>query len=198
MLLHTGKRFKCETCQKAFMWKCELADHERKHTDKRAKRITCPVQGCKKDYSSKHALQRHRRDDHSTGALLICDFIKEDGTVCGKESKTKTLHSQHFTHAHTKGFQALCGDYFPWPKQRSEHQKDCTLCISIKKKKGKMVRKSKWTLLWVRSSVLFRWFKFTLKPPNRITREKLQLAIWDTSFWNFLVKFGHNGPWDIS
>ena len=43
-----------------------------------------------------------------------------------------------------------------------------------------------------------RWFKFTLKPPNRITGEKLRLAIWDTSFWNFWVKFGHNGPWDIS
>ena len=46
--------------------------------------------------------------------------------------------------------------------------------------------------------LLFRWFKFTLKPPNRITRDKLWLAIWDTSFWTFLVKFGHNGPWDIS
>ena len=41
---------------------------------------------------------------------------------------------------------------------------------------------------------VFRWFKFTLKPPNSITRDKLRLAIWDTSFWNFWVKFGHNGP----
>ena len=40
----------------------------------------------------------------------------------------------------------------------------------------------------------FRWFKFTLKPPNRITGDKLRLAIWDTSFWTFWVKFGHNGP----
>ena len=45
---------------------------------------------------------------------------------------------------------------------------------------------------------IFRWFKFTLKPPNRITGEKLRLTIWDTSFWTFWVKFGHNGPWDIS
>ena len=49
--------------------------------------------------------------------------------------------------------------------------------------------------LWVG---VFRWFKFTLKPPNRITCDKLRLAIWDTSFWTFWVKFGHNGPWDIS
>ena len=29
---------------------------------------------------------------------------------------------------------------------------------------------------------LLRWFKFTLKPPYRIMRDKLRLAIWDTSF----------------
>ena len=41
---------------------------------------------------------------------------------------------------------------------------------------------------------LFRWFKFTLKPPYSIACGKLQLAIWDTSFWTFWLKFGHNGP----
>ena len=39
--------------------------------------------------------------------------------------------------------------------------------------------------------VLFRWF---IKPPNSIAIVKLQLAICDTSFWNFLLKFGHKGP----
>ena len=42
--------------------------------------------------------------------------------------------------------------------------------------------------------MVFRWFKCKLKPPNMIGYDKLWLAIWDTSFWNFLVKFGHNGP----
>ena len=46
--------------------------------------------------------------------------------------------------------------------------------------------------------VVFRWFKFTLKPPYSITLGKLWLAIWDTSFWTFWLKFGHKGPWDIS
>ena len=41
---------------------------------------------------------------------------------------------------------------------------------------------------------LFRWFKFTLKPPISIGHGKFRLAIWNTSFWNFLVKFGHNRP----
>ena len=44
---------------------------------------------------------------------------------------------------------------------------------------------------------LFRWFKFTLKPPYSIAHDKLRLAIWDTSFWTFWLKFGHKGPWDI-
>ena len=41
---------------------------------------------------------------------------------------------------------------------------------------------------------IVRWFKFTLKPPYSITHGKLRLAIWDTSFWTFLIKFGHKGP----
>ena len=42
--------------------------------------------------------------------------------------------------------------------------------------------------------LLFRWFKFTLKPPYSIAHGKLRLAIWDTSFWTFRLKFGHKGP----
>ena len=53
-------------------------------------------------------------------------------------------------------------------------------------------------LLQEETLVIIRWFKFTLKPPNRITRDKLRLAIWDTSAWTFWLKFGHKGPWDIS
>ena len=38
--------------------------------------------------------------------------------------------------------------------------------------------------------MVFRWFKFTLKPPYRIAIGNFFSAIWDTSHWNFLVKFG--------
>ena len=48
--------------------------------------------------------------------------------------------------------------------------------------------------MWLIYFPVFRWFKFTLKPPNSITCEKFQLDIWDTSLWTFWVKFGHNGP----
>ena len=41
---------------------------------------------------------------------------------------------------------------------------------------------------------IIRWFKFTLKPPYSIAHDKLLLAIWDTSFWTFWLKFGHKGP----
>ena len=42
--------------------------------------------------------------------------------------------------------------------------------------------------------MVFRWFKFTLKPPYSIVHDNLQLALWDTSFWTFWLKFGHKGP----
>ena len=47
-------------------------------------------------------------------------------------------------------------------------------------------------------SAVFRWFKFTLKPPNSITDWNFFLAIWDTSHWNFFVKFGLKTPYVIS
>ena len=38
---------------------------------------------------------------------------------------------------------------------------------------------------------IFRWFKFTLKPPYTITHGNLLMAIWDTFHWTSFVKFGH-------
>ena len=38
--------------------------------------------------------------------------------------------------------------------------------------------------------LIFRWFKFTLKPPYTIMHGNLLLAIWDTSHWTSFVKFG--------
>ena len=40
---------------------------------------------------------------------------------------------------------------------------------------------------------IFRWFKSSLKPPYSIALDNLRLAIWDTSFWTFWLKFGHKG-----
>ena len=40
------------------------------------------------------------------------------------------------------------------------------------------------------SRSVFRWFKFTLKPPYTVAIGNFFLAIWDTSHWNFFVKFG--------
>ena len=44
---------------------------------------------------------------------------------------------------------------------------------------------------------IFRWFKFTLKPPYTIMHGNLLLAIWDTSHWTSFVKFGLKTAWDI-
>ena len=47
-------------------------------------------------------------------------------------------------------------------------------------------------------SIFLGWFKFTLKPPYSGASEHSLLAIWDTSHWNFFVKFGLRTAWDIS
>ena len=52
--------------------------------------------------------------------------------------------------------------------------------------------------IYCASKCVFRWFKFTLKPPYRIAIGNFFSAIWDTSHWNFLVKFGLKTAWDMS
>ena len=37
---------------------------------------------------------------------------------------------------------------------------------------------------------IFRWFKFTFKPPYTIAHCNLLSAIWDTSHWTSFLKFG--------
>ena len=53
-----------------------------------------------------------------------------------------------------------------------------------------MVSENLLLAIWDTFHWIFRWFKFTLKPPYRIAISNFFLAIWDTSHWNFLVKFG--------
>ena len=55
-----------------------------------------------------------------------------------------------------------------------------------------------WRFCWNIYFLLFRWFKFTLKPPYSRASERSLSAIWDTSHWNFFVKFGLKTAWDIS
>ena len=38
--------------------------------------------------------------------------------------------------------------------------------------------------------LVFRWFKFTLKPPYTVAHGNLLSAIWATSHWTSFVKFG--------
>ena len=45
---------------------------------------------------------------------------------------------------------------------------------------------------------LFRWFKFTLKPPYTVASENLLWLIWDTSHWNSFLKFGLRTAYDMS
>ena len=82
----------------------------------------------------------------------------------------------------------------------------CTFSCLCNKSKLYVVKSQKqhtkafnvWTCLMWLSNPLFRWFKFTLKPLYSGAHECSLLAIWDTSHWNFFVKFGLRTAWDIS
>ena len=133
-MMHTGLKYFCGICEKGFLWQCELDDHERRHTDKRSERIKCRKPNCKKDYSSRRALQRHVRDDHGQQSEITCNFKDNEGILCSKKSKTLTLHKQHYTHEHEGGFLTLCGVRVPWPNDRQKHHRECRKCLRIKDK----------------------------------------------------------------
>ena len=65
-------------------------------------------------------------------------------------------------------------------------------CKIIKGHPGKSAQNQAAILFFIRNQlilatdIVFRWFKFTLKPPYSIVNESFLLAIWDTSHWNFL------------
>ena len=130
-IMHGRLKHFCTTCGKGFFWNCELEDHERTHTDKRSERIKCKVPKCKKDYSSKRALQCHVCDDHGKAKEVTCDFTDDAGKICGWKSKTMMLHKQHYTHAHEGGYVTFCGECVPWPNDRQMHQATCKLCLDI-------------------------------------------------------------------
>ena len=67
-------------------------------------------------------------------------------------------------------------------------QRNMSYLFEVWKASNRSTRQLFW-FIW-----LFRWFKFTLKPPYSIAHDKLWLAIRDTSFWTFWLKFGHKGP----
>ena len=62
----------------------------------------------------------------------------------------------------------------------------------------KITQRLMYRILCVKRCIIFRWFKFTLKPPYSGASERSLSAIWDTSHWNFFVKFGLRTAWDIS
>ena len=82
---HDSDKLHCPTCGKSFLWNCELEDHKRRHTMKCSEHIKCHIASCKKDYSSKRALQRHVRDDNGKKTEITCDFCKLDGLICGRK-----------------------------------------------------------------------------------------------------------------
>ena len=65
------------------------------------------------------------------------------------------------------------------------YQCHAVFAIMVPLKTCKFLKKT-----FVKINVVFRWFKFTLKPPYTVASGNLLSAIWDTSHWTSFVKFG--------
>ena len=99
MLLHKGKRFKCETCGKTFLWKCELRDHLRKHATKPAQRISCPVRGCKKPILQKepYSVTEGMTTPLFLSLCAILFYLMVKSAARNAKAKPFTINTTHIT-----------------------------------------------------------------------------------------------------
>ena len=98
-----------------------------------------------------------------------------------------------------------CVAIWGWPGQSGPTNIGWTiifLALRVEKFPIRPFASSRWKSTWlnVRGSegCVFRWFKFTLKPPYTVAHGNFLSAIWGTSHWTPFVKFGLKTAWDIS
>ncbi|KAE8267190.1 hypothetical protein A4X09_0g5155 [Tilletia walkeri] len=112
--IHSGERpFPCDWpgCGKSFIQRSALTVHTRVHSGERPHK--CEFPGCNKSFSDSSSLARHRRT-HSNSRPYICPYPE-----CGKQFSRRTTLNRH-AKAHASG-QGADGEKFAWysSKQRS-------------------------------------------------------------------------------
>ena len=133
---HSGPTHTCDMCQKSFMNKSRLTEHEHLHTQ--VGLIPCIGKGCKHQFNIRSAMNAH--------AITYRD-LSFDCDKCDKSFKSPTYLRQHKQGKHEGGFIALCGQIFPWPKPKFYHGEHCTDCMEVDQKREadqkKIQKKSK-------------------------------------------------------
>ena len=129
--------FVCKTCKKIYAFKYQLIEHERRHLKNKGKIFKCDTKGCDSFFSTRRAMKRHTKDQHSD-ETFNCKY-----SPCDYSGVSTGLLQQHYRVKHTQdaggpeGFESHCKIVFKNPYQRSKHQKDCPACIKKVKRRYK-------------------------------------------------------------
>ena len=121
---HSAPTHVCSFCGKGFYFPLDLSNHEKLHT----KKDMVPCTNCDKKFPTQRLMDQHvvthQQQEHK------CD-------QCNRICNTRQNLRQHQKGAHGSGWPAYCGKFFQWPCKLNSHQKHCTKCIHLKKKKPK-------------------------------------------------------------
>ena len=119
------------TCGEVYDSAAALRAHEHKHMGicHSDGRIHCDYPRYQKNYSTKHALQRHKKNAHENpGKVFYCTERSSKGKDCIKSYPTQQQLNQHVRGIHRDGFISYCGKCFTWPLDRYKHQRECSKC----------------------------------------------------------------------
>ena len=139
-LYHTvGLRYMCKNCDKGFMFYRQHHEHKNVHTSSTKNRLPCR-EGCDKSYGSTRARNYHKQ--HHKKLKIVCKAKDpKDRSKCGYTFTSRQGYNVHFRGYHGPGWDSLCGRNFIWPAKKTDHEKECTTCKGIKKRKAKKVYK---------------------------------------------------------
>ena len=105
MKTHAGGTHQCivKGCNKIFMYKKDLENHMKIHTGVGL----IPCIHCNKQFTTNTAMRAHSK--------IHLNEVHNCAT-CGKSFSTKPYLLQHVQGKHGKGYIALCGAQYRWPK----------------------------------------------------------------------------------
>ena len=125
--------YKCQYCNRRFMFPYQLENHEKTHTGKNL--LPCTWRGCPRKFTSKKSMYQHQQEhiNIANGTSWTCD-------ACEDKPVYYTIYNfrQHCRGQHSFGFQALCGKLFKWPSQKLAHENggDCEKCVDVKNERA--------------------------------------------------------------